>query len=77
MFLSLLLTKKREKGYKALYIGKQKDNARKVYNGCFIVKKKKRQGKKRKNSCIWISFLDTKITLLIENTEQPYDMRVF
>ncbi len=42
MFLSLLPTKKkkkRENGYKALYIGKQKDIARKVYNECFIVQK--------------------------------------
>ncbi len=31
--------KKRENGYKALYIGKQRDIARKVYNKCFIVEK--------------------------------------
>ncbi len=39
MFLSLLPTKKRENGYKALYIGKQRDIARKVYNECIIVQK--------------------------------------
>ncbi len=40
MFLSLLPTKKkRENGYKALYIGKQRDIARKLYNVYFIVQK--------------------------------------
>ncbi len=40
MFLSLLHIKK-----KALYIGKQKDIMRNVYNECFIVSQKP-QGKK-------------------------------
>ncbi len=65
--LSLLPTKKREKGYKALYIGKQRDNARKVYNECFIVQKN-HKAKNAKNSCIWRSFLDTKMLKLMNNT---------
>ncbi len=40
---SLLLTIKRENRYKALYIGKQMDIAKKVYNECFIVQKTTRQ----------------------------------
>ncbi len=35
----LITYKKRENWCKALYIGKQKDIARKVYNECFIVQK--------------------------------------
>ncbi len=54
MFLSLLPTKKREKGYKALYIGKQKDNARKVYNGCFIVKKKQKHKAKNAKTHVYV-----------------------
>ncbi len=42
-FWACYLQKKKnaKKLYKTLYIGKQMDIARKVYNECFIVKKKK------------------------------------
>ncbi len=48
--------------------------------GCFIVSQEP-QGKKRKNSRICRSFLDTKMLNLMNNTlnsdtEQPYQMRV-
>ncbi len=59
--------KKRKNCFKALYIEKQRDIARKVYNECFVVKKKP-QGKKRINSCIWRSFLDIKMLKLMNNT---------
>ncbi len=63
----LVTYKKRENGCKALYIGKQKEITRNVYDECFIVSQEP-QGKKRKNSCIWISFLDTKMLKLRNNT---------
>ncbi len=43
----LVTYKKRENACKALYIGKQKDITRNVYNECFIVSQEP-QGKKRK-----------------------------
>ncbi len=60
MFLSLLPTKKRKNGCKALYIGKQKDITRNVYNECFIVSQEP-QGKKQKNSCNIQKFLTYQI----------------
>ncbi len=45
----LVTYKKREKGCKAIYIGKQKNIARNVYNKSFIVSQQP-QCKKRKNS---------------------------
>ncbi len=39
---------------------KKKDIMRNVYNECFIDSQES-QGKKRKNSYIWRSFLDTKM----------------
>ncbi len=62
----LFTYKKRENGWKALYIGIEKDITRKVYNECFIVSQQP-QGKNRKNSvymCIWRSFLCTKMLKL-------------
>ncbi len=50
-----------------LYWGKKKDIMRNVYNECFIVSQEP-QGKKRKNSYIWRSFLGTKILKLMNNT---------
>ncbi len=52
VFLSLLPTKKRENRYKALYIGKQRDIAKKMYNECFIVQKihKAKNAKTRVNA---------------------------
>ncbi len=50
VFLRLLPKKKRENWYKALYIGKQRDIARKVYNECFIIQNKN----KTKNAEIYI-----------------------
>ncbi len=50
--------KKRENGCKPLYIGKQKDIMRNLYNECFIVSQQP-QGK---------SFLDTKMLILMNNT---------
>ncbi len=74
--MSLLPTKK-----KLLYIKKQKDITRNVYNECLIVSQEP-QGKKRKNSRIWKSFLDTKMLKLKNNTrnretEQYCQKRVF
>ncbi len=43
----MLPTKKCENGLKALYIGKQKNITRNVYNECFIISHEP-QGKKRK-----------------------------
>ncbi len=43
--------KKRENGCKPLYIGKQKDITRNIYNECFIVSQEP-QGKKRK-TCVY------------------------
>ncbi len=63
----LVTYKKRENGCKALYIGKQKDITRNLYNECFIVSQEP-QGKKRKNSCTWRSFIDTKRLKLMNNT---------
>ncbi len=62
----LFTYKKRENGCKALYIGKQNDITRNVYNEDFIVSQEP-QGKNRKNSCIWKNFLDTKILILMNN----------
>ncbi len=59
--------KKTGKWIQTLYIGKQRDIARKVYNKCFIVQKK-HKAKNAKNSCIWRSFLDTKMLKLMNNT---------
>ncbi len=47
MFFSLLPTKNEKNGWKALYIGKQKNITRNVYKECFIVSHEP-QGKKRK-----------------------------
>ncbi len=54
---------------------------RNVYNECFIDSQES-QGKKRKNSYIWRSFLDTKMLKLMNNTrnqetKEPYHMRIF
>ncbi len=54
---------------------------RNVYNECFI-DSQEAEGKKRKNSYIWRSFLDTKMVKLLNNTlnretEQHYQMHVF
>ncbi len=43
----ILTYKKRENGWKVLYIGKQKDITRNLYNECFIVSQEL-QGKKHK-----------------------------
>ncbi len=77
----IVIYKKRENRWKALYIGKQNDFTRNVYNVCFIISQEL-QGKKRKNSCICRCFLDTKMLKLMNNilnwdTEQVYQMRVF
>ncbi len=63
----LVTSKKRENRCKALPIGKEKDITRNVNNECFIVSQEL-QGKKRKNSCIWRSFLVTKTLVLMNNT---------
>ncbi len=63
----LLTYKINENGWKALYIGIQKDITRNVYNECFIDSQES-QGKKRKKSYIWRSFLDTKMLKLLNNT---------
>ncbi len=55
----LVTYKKQENACKALYIGKEKDITRNVYNECFIVSQEP-QGIKRKNLCIWRSFIDKK-----------------
>ncbi len=77
----LVTYKKRENAWNPLYIWKQKEITRNVYNEYFIVSQEP-QGKKRKNSCMWRSFLDTKMLKLMNNTlnsetEQPYQMGVF
>ncbi len=77
----LVTYKKRENWCKALYIRKQKDFARKVYNE-FFYSSKEPKGKKHKNSWVWRRFLDIKMMKLMNNTlnwetEQYYQMRVF
>ncbi len=52
-----------------------------LYNESFIVSQDP-QGKKRKNLCLWRSFLNTKILKVMNNTlnwetGQHYQMRVF
>ncbi len=47
--------------------GKLYTITRNVYNECFI-DSQEAQGKKRKNSYIWRSFLDTKMVKLLNNT---------
>ncbi len=65
VFLNFLPTKKkRENWCKTLYIEKQKDIARKVFYSS-----KEPQSKKRKYSCIWTDFLDSKMLKLMNNTE--------
>ncbi len=54
-FWACYLSKKKKNGWKALYIGKEKDITRKVYE-CFIVWQEP-QGKKLKNSCKIKKFL--------------------
>ncbi len=76
----LVTYKKRENACKPLYIGKQKEITRNVYNECFTVSQDP-QGKKHKNSYIWRSFLDTIMLKLMNNnlnceTEQPQQMPV-
>ncbi len=63
----LVTYKKRKNECKAVYIGQQKDITRNVYDECFIVSQEP-QNKKRKNSWIWRSFLDTKMLKLMNNT---------
>ncbi len=58
VFEPVTYKKKRENGCKPLYIGKQKDITRNLYNECFIVSQQP-QGK---------SFLDTKMLKLMNNT---------
>ncbi len=47
-------------------LGNKKDITRNVYNECFIVSQEP-QGKKTQNSCIWRSFIDTKMLKLMNN----------
>ncbi len=52
-FRAYYLEKKRENGCKAVYIGKQKDITRNVYNESFIVSQEP-QGKKRKKKLLYM-----------------------
>ncbi len=64
MFLNLLPTKKHENGCKAVYIGIHNYITRNVYNECFTVSQEP-QDKKRKNSCICRSLIDTRMLKLM------------
>ncbi len=50
LVFELFTYKKRENGYKALYTGKPRDIARKVYNKCFIVQKNHKAKNAKKNA---------------------------
>ncbi len=63
----LVTYKKRENSCKALYIWKQKDIARKVYNECFIVQKN-HKAKKTQNLLYMERFPRYKNVKLMYNT---------
>ncbi len=88
VFLSLLATKKEKMNAKHSILG-NKGTLREtcimsvlLFSGKRTCGSQESQGKKRKNLCIWRSFLDTKMLKVMNNTlnwetEQHYQMRVF
>ncbi len=64
--MSLLPTKNVEMDAKHYILG-NKRTLRNLENECFIVSQEPK-GNKRKNLCIWRSFLDTKMLKVMNNT---------